>query len=714
MQSIDSQFAKQSLTESQNEPNEQSSLSASSNNQPNHPWLEDLLIPIFVVVCSFLTLDEKCASLLSLSKSMKHKIKQSISQFHTGYLSVQYRDGEDQELSQTNVGLLNIKRAGRINYLQYASRVHVEIKCPLPGQRRKNLLLSLKKSLISGILLELSIVEHLRTKVSTITSELLQELGKPNVKLEKLYIDLFDLRAVHDDGYWSGLKKCNTLKYLRVGLDDQISSTASLRETAPYLMSHDLLYQAIPDSVETVVIESYLPVNHLSLIWRQNLADDKILPNLRAFTVREISTKGVFGVLTMLKIITDTKMRATGKIRPIDSWSGDMDDLPKVRQLDLTDLAVAGCTPQIFEEMSKPDTKIWPNLRRVNAIIVNRPNGCDILPILKLASLRSVHKFQYLHDNPDPRLALDHQCIRIMASMSQLEILRLKGTSHAPMFAHRDFTDLIPIGAWPKLRSIDIYLPDMSESQLSNILAGCPNATYVAVELSQRSLSHSLLLAMILHFCPFVKRIIMNAVNETETIKEAQNSFKRYPPPVDGPKHLVALEVPSTIKSDSVLHYLIRQVCCSPMLQYFTVTSVNTSPLTLCMTRAFPHLRCLDQLRAYRADDVHPTVRNLDCSALEQCFEFRLASAASTPLENMRYSINSSVMRFAECYEDVIADLFGTIACYPAFKSCMPGTSQSGRERFYELLFDLLSDSDKSKLIAFDKGEYGTTTGKRR
>ena len=70
-------------------------------------------------------------------------------------------------------------------------------------------------------------------------------------------------------------------------------------------------------------------------------------------------------------------------------------------------------------------------------------------------------------------------------------------------------------------------------------------------------------------------------------------------------------------------------------------------------------------------------------------------------------------MYFGECYDDIISEVYGPGTCYPAFKSRMPGTAKSGRERFYELLFDLLPASDKAKLKAFDKGEYGAAANRR-
>lgn len=216
-------------------------INQDESKQTNQQRLLELLIDqLFVIVCSYLSLDEKCRSLLHLSKTIKQTINQSTEQFFHDYVSIHilrnrtnpvqgnphignqlysYLNPANNQHDNQSLAVYSTLRAGRLPYLQYARRIKIKIEHgALAPVRRKNVLMNLKKAIKSGALRTLTINEECFSQPGqvkqpskqppatpveqSLTCDVLALLNGPSIRLTQLHIYLNDSLSQRPVQFW--------------------------------------------------------------------------------------------------------------------------------------------------------------------------------------------------------------------------------------------------------------------------------------------------------------------------------------------------------------------------------------------------------------------------------------------------------------------------------------------------------------------------------
>lgn len=703
------------------QPNE---LSDDDLDKPSH--FECLIPPLFIAVCAYLTLDEKCFSLPTLNTSINESFNETINKtvervaVHLVTIPV-FRTTRPAQRTRS----FDQKFAGRSPYLSFAPVLELHVECKSSREPKcQSIKQAIVQSLHYGRLQSLTIKEYYEDFSPSLMSQLLSQFNNDlayqthlplnPVSLRDLSIQMCDPIQHREPNYWLGLKRCVNVKRLRIIQGLQRFGKHVLAR--PRLINdQENIIANLPVAVEELFVVTSLEEDDVTQIWTKAFRSNEVLPFLKQIELNQAiegrpDESDPFFIGDFLPALTSTIMKKTGRIRPMHTFIGDLTgnvtDLLQLARLPLVDLTCDGLGKEIAAELSKKSaSELFPLLERLRIDWPSHP--AQSLPLLKLAARRRMRELQFTIEDDVARGSWDDECIRCIASISALETLRLFTTS-TPLFGTNPLTGLVSPGCWPALHQLALNWQGMTESQLKAILAGSPNAKIVKIDSSTLPISR--IVAMVLHYCPNVARIAVNKnVNKNvshqvhpDSAKQAQESFDRYPVPRTGLHRLVALSLP--IFSLSALHVVLRHVHRAPRLEYASLMSADASMLGLYCTRMLPHLRCLFQF--FEREEMHGKIitllKNL---TMKKCIEFLMTPGTSAWFERTRkFGVIGHFMGCGDTFDDIVTEECGAGGLYPVFRRV--ASACGSRELFYDTLYALLSEEDKITIAAWDSGRY--------
>lgn len=408
--------------------------------------------------------------------------------------------------------------------------------------------------------------------------------------------------------------------------------------------------------------------------------------------------------------LTSTVMKSTGKVRPITSWVTDtLEQLDELARLPLIDLTCLQITPEAEAQLARAPDDLFPHLKKITMLYGTRGTS-DMSSLVTFASHRPIEGFILLGDRGNSPSLISDEIVKTIGTIKTLTFLNLR-SERLPLFRSRDLSALVSPLAWPKLRQLELSCAFLTEEQLRALLMAVPAAENVAV---CSKLPSPLVLAMILNYCPIVRRILVLAQDDQTSITMAtiRDAFTRYPIRKENVQRLLGLVMPFH-GSDRLFHYVLRQLTCAPRLSVISVADsypeTVVEPSALYITRMLPHVQCILQLMHESVPGVlHPMITRLKSPDLNNTIDFRIVPGGSRYdiTFHSQFYIPENQPFIAETVEETIVASFGIDFPYVTFKRQDPQTGQPGRDRFYEVLYGMLTADQKKLLVKWDAGDY--------
>lgn len=303
--------------------------------------------------------------------------------------------------------------------------------------------------------------------------------------------------------------------------------------------------------------------------------------------------------------------------------------------------------------------------------------------------------------------SLSDEAVKALASIKSLKFLNLRAKSIS-LFKSPDLSDILPANSWPHVDHLELYLYHPTEQQLRCIIAAVPNCRSAVIAYESRTITQSLVAAMVAHYCPNIIniQIIPAGTPCDETMKNAQDSFTRYPVTDKSVQHLICLALPQFIAPAAVFHYFVRQFSHAPHLSFADLGTASVSTLFYCITRGLPHVRYLNQLCS-APGVIHKRISSLGLAKLNNTITFRISKGdwMDKHIFDKSFYGKERAAYYCESLDEAVTLDFLVDGLYPVFKEVVE-SGKTGRESFYQLMYGLLSASDKQQLADWDAGKY--------
>lgn len=646
--------------------------------------LELLIEPVFIPMCAYLKLDEKCSRLPMLSRTLKSAFNPA--RCCNDYVRLSVFDKNSAHLAQTVVDVSQTSifiwpYSSVVPYAQYAKGIRCTIWVRThPPNRRKNILLSMRKALVDGHLQILHMTEGCIMMPATqpaITCELLLSLNKPKVQLRELYIIISDLRSEREAGFFGALKHCKTLLQLHVEmLNDDID---------------DQIIASLPNSLQDLIVSTASSKNDR---WNQALQQNDFLPMLRRFALREVTTpyapSAQLPMLYFVDSLSNTIMIQTGQLRPINSWMTlTLQDLVLVNKFPITEISCSS-VHDVTTELSGHPEDMLISLDSISLYLQDESPDPSALVIF--AAHRPIRHFTFDSQTKLPHGSLSDDMVSALSQMHMLRFLHL-GSSDIALCRSDDLTDLIPANCWPNLDVMTLRVTEITEEQLLIFLKAAPSCRSIHVQTELPSISSTLVLAMILFVCPNIVRIqIYPSEQQTsvESLDHMQDAFRRYPIQPSSCQKLVDLQLSELRCSAPALHYLVHQFTYAPRIEIISFGPIALSALNLCIARSFVHVHCIYPMSKFQSI---PELKNPKMASL---ISYRPTGGAYVKsfFEDLFY-FDKKLYNYNMTRDEILVAMYGADRPYPVIKPL-----------FFETLYEVLTAKDQARLTSWDAGDY--------
>lgn len=578
---------------------------------------------------------------------------------------------------------------GAVPYLAFASRLYLLIDTyTVPNERTLQLVEVLKKALISGQLKSLTLKDLSTAREGgLIIKHLLPSFENSMVRLEELDINITEAWYFGGMSPSGGLQACRSLKRVEISVDGPAASPC--RHCVTQLV---WLVLSLPDSVERLIVLTWMASSNVLEIF-QTILRSTSLPNLTQLALFKRSMLPIPICMSSL-IETITQNKINGRSRPIQHWYfSDVYDNPLIS---VVELRTTGFSSSACKKLVGSGHVVYPHLKRITLEVRQTVNP---FAFLQAISSQPLERFTFQIDNRARDIVWDLSCIKILASMRSLRQLGLHSVHFSLLSPKSRLSDVLPSSAWPHLTHLMLSWPELSANHLSVLLAAVPAAKDICI--GSNSLTCSVMLAMVTHYCPDVVMIRIMQSNLLDTLMSAQQAFKDYPPVRGGLQRLAYLSLAAfPARAHQAFHYLLRQLHRAPLLEFVDLNPAGASPLNLYLTRCLPHLRSLFQLsrgiKNLEEGQWSTVISNLRSSKLTDCLMFRHVPYSDVVFERAHRSLDKDMYESHFTFDETVTEMYGAFSLYPCFRpSLQNNPGLSGGEAFYDRLYDLLSDEEK-------------------
>lgn len=543
------------------------------------PLVERLPRDLFIHICSFISLYEKCAKLTSLSRSTS-----VLYDVHACCIA----DTLSADLDVTFHQWISAIRAG------YFQREHIlgcwALACSVrsieievsrsyePAQHfyRQQILSEIRAALALTRLRSLSINETLSS--CSFANDVICSLSlKPNVRLNHLQLSFYAEESditIHSPSFrmdWSGLLRFQELTSFVLNAGDGVQWSIPQQ-----------VCSQLPASVTSLEIQSYWDGASISEL----LLSPNFLPHLEVLIL-----KGNQNLSCGAELSTIT---TTTKVRPLRVLKGRVSPLVQLAPfVHLTDIDIALYEDGISSIFNLPEDSL-PLLRSFQLATRSFAQSIDFKDMAKFLSFRPiVHlKLDVWFEN-DSQCLIGSETISYLSHLAALESLYvLFRTEQAqPVFIDSNIDKWLPVSCWPRLSSLKLMRFPCSPCHLKTMLAAAPALGDFTCTSSNITVSEMLAMAA------------MNCV----CIKKVKLVSLVIPRLHDAQQHLHNIHFDnSTLKScdivgwglcpitvnDATLHYLLDKLSTAPCLVKFR-ESYSPSRLRAYLQHKLPHIKAV-------------------------------------------------------------------------------------------------------------------------
>lgn len=573
-----------------------SSISVRSADQLS--LLELLLRPLFIEVCSFLHLEEKCTALYVLSKVINEQIKQTINQSMRNAILINWDYHHCTNTLEPQVELLNQRCEGLLPYIQYASHLSLgNILNVIDYSLAASIKEKVKIALFSGCLHGLSIHGPISASLDLFSG--CQSVN--SFKLRTLSLLLFgNDNGEFDHFEWSylcaGLNRCIALTKLDIEFPDPSWPTELLLSE---------VMNSLPCTIEELTLTN---VEHFYRFFSSLFESATFLPHLKVLSFP--NCYGSSDLAGVIASIASTVMVDTGFIRPITQWALRQrvyhqahpvnsvtmtDTLSVIRHFDLHTLNFWDLDESIFAMLALCPQDMFPNLTSLS--VQCDQQDCEAAyAVMNFASRRALTQLVL---GPVEH-SFSKESLQMLSDMSSLRCLAIS-TRQQPFSGCDDLTDVFAGGCWPHLESLYIQTTSLNELQLGPLLCAAPQLQHVEIRPSghwkNTGCSCPMMFAMILSLCPRLQFVQVEDASPSY-LHDYMKAFDRYPLDESKVQHLMYIKVADP--SYSAVKYLCQVLSVAPILYGVDFNldakfDAERFPLDVLSTvsslRQLPHLR---------------------------------------------------------------------------------------------------------------------------
>lgn len=355
---------------------------------------------------------------------------------------------------------------------------------------------------------------------------------------------------------------------------------------------------------------------------------------------------------------------------------------------------------ELYAQLRARPDDLWPDLERVH---IQCRNLDPLTDLFEFAAHRHVTQF-YLIVDPEVRLSLNHVVVHALSRMSHLRQVDLR-SSKSVLFADPSHIRALSVNCWPFLERLDVDSENEDESTLAALLATAPGCRDVHVtnrnpDGISTKLSPSKIIAMTLHYCPRVIRLIVSSTgHHNDTIIKTRAAFDKYP--LQQLHHLQALSLWGCHFDAVAMHYVLRQLSHAPHLTYIDVSIAARSLLDLCMFRILPHLQVLKQVHVV-LEQSEWMLQDLS-NELDRFIQHVPIYMSPPRLDKLTFHahcnhplLTSTNVHEATAWKD------GTNGFYRSFNRNV----STSRQQFFDIIYNKLKPDKKRSINAWDRGDY--------
>lgn len=541
---------RQRLNEPQSHPPSESSnqIDQSNNQTIRQPccYISELPAPLFVLVCEYLELDEKCFRLPVLSKAMKSMFNPTTC--CRGPLTV--------DLRQNNSSIVD-RCLARFAYTPYASSVRcmfwaVAIDRLFPTGTNALILRTMEAVMDNPALHSLELTEDNFAIVHLMLSKLSSVNNRPisinqsitlshvhattlsRLRVLKLYFWLLDTPESEYEVLklcdWSALRYCTSLETFSFESD---FGPAEVLEP---------ILDNLPHGLTELVMGSFERI-HSCLNAR--LRSPAYLPCLEWLRVSGEHEEFLCGLSTVIP--------ATGLPRPVTSLSTRIDtaglNFDWCHQIHTLDVR---CDLQFIGTFCNISDDALPLLCHFDFKADFYGAACDILPVFVFASKRPIRTLKIVTVHA---VAVNvYAAIKCLVNMTVLTSLHLDVLRRFPQSqpgSHgNELASLIPAGCWSQLTSLTLSDIDWSPQDAMCFIQASPNLTELCVHQTS-SFSWIPFVPVVAHCCPRIVSFLIlqrqtgasNVVLDVCALPQLQAAYASWPLASTGFQHLQRLKI---------------------------------------------------------------------------------------------------------------------------------------------------------------------------
>lgn len=491
---------------------------------------------------------------------------------------------------------------------------------------------------------------------------------------------------------WRALSRCTSLHTVNLRLDDRYSM----------LLDQDEVLDSFPSSVTSLKI-SHCIVSLREGLWQRAFQSTKFLPILQSFDISVLSPG--FDVFADAQIMSTTVMDATNQVRPLRSMAIMLSD---VRHLAVFKNLISlrlHMSPYVVHDFVSLPNNLLANLQTLDCKVIH-PLPATASPALGLAPLlnacpstiRELRLWMQVYA-VEP---LSTDSVARLSMMKQLTILSICmfPTAEGPTFARRQIDDVLLPGDLQSLETINLCGAQCSLQQLRALFSAAPSLKIISltnftsfVPAEHASALALPVLSLLATHCPLIAHVDLADGMAQQRLSRAQLESFFSKCSLSSLRHLVILDV-ALLADDQAMHFLLARLSNLPQLKSFRVK--DRHPMTkfrICLQRVLPHLR---QLQYY-----------------EEVAGLYFRSAPPSPdfykylikLEHSRAARDQSMSD--EQWRNNFLQPVGR--CELVFRESYDQEGLDGREAFFADLFDDLPEATQRLLEAWDLGFYGNS-----
>lgn len=364
----------------------------------------------------------------------------------------------------------------------------------------------------------------------------------------------------------------------------------------------------------------------------------------------------------------DTIMTQTGKPRPINTWSGRLENFDKISKLPIKDITCLSVGPSVASVLLTSPDSLFPKL---DTVIIGGRSQTDCA-FMKFAESRPIERFKLVNVQSNEIIdqSISNEIVKSLSKMSMLKFINL-------FFRDSLFqtSRLLPAQSWPRLEFLMIQCTFLTEKELATILAAAPSCRVCVLTIDSESISKARMLAMILFYCPNIVRINLRSDGSqeiVESIKEARDAFAQYPITSSSAQLLVEFVMPHFNGSASVFHYVLNQLASTgaPRLSIVSLGPAAVGTLELCIVRCLSHIRLLEQICTEDGEQINPQIAVLRLAPVTKHILKRWThgEASHNSFDNQFYG-ERRTFSYADSVEGILVEIYGGEKSYFAIKS---------------------------------------------